>query len=361
MAEFDDRYNSTSPNEENAGSDTSGVETLARRAEKKHMQRIAFLAAGAVIAFTLLMVVILIIGAIAKNAAASNHGGEKHTTATPSDKMEWTTVTLTSDQLSRGSLLLSDDTHSYTLPDDDASLVELFEYRKQQHPKNAPYQLAGMSKYMNGTAAAAMDKMLSDCATVTGCAEVTIRMGFLTAEEQTKWKSSMREHALDWRTGLGTDLYIYNDSSKSTSPLTGNDKVYNWLKSNAARYGFILRYPADKTDITGVADYAVYFRYVGVAHATYMSKNNLSLEEYLDTLKQYTSKDRLTVTADGKTYEVYMASGTGTLSVPKNYAYEVSGTNCGSVVVTIDRSATVKTQTETGTGEAATAAATGAN
>ena len=106
---------------------------------------------------------------------------------------------------------------------------------------------------------------------------------------------------------------------------------------------------------------------VGIIAKTtaYMAKNNLSLEEYLEALKQYTSKDRLTVTADGKTYEIYMASGTGTLSVPKNYAYDVSGTNCGSVVVTIDRSAAVvKPKTETTGTTAATTAAepgTGAN
>ena len=359
MAEFDN--NTTNPNQAPESPDSTGVDTLARRAEKKHLQRITFLAAGAVIAFTLLMVVILIIGAIAKNASTS-HGGEKHTDNTPADKMDWTTITLTTDQMSRGTLILSDDTHGYTLPDDDASLVALFDYRKEHHGSNALYTLAGMSAYMNGTAMAAIDTMLTDCATVTGCTDVTIRMAFLTTQEQNTWKSSMREHALDWRTGLGCDLYIWNDATKSTSALTSNDKVYNWLKSNAARYGFILRYPTDKTDITGVADYAVYFRYVGVPHATYMAKNNLSLEEYLEALKQYTSKDRLTVTADGKTYEIYMASGTGTLSVPKNYAYDVSGTNCGSVVVTIDRSAAVKPQTEpTGTTAATTAAEPGTN
>ena len=54
-----------------------------------------------------------------------------------------------------------------------------------------------------------------------------------------------------------------------------------WLRDNAHKHGFILRYPKDKTSITGYGFEPWHFRYVGNDHATYIFKNNLTLEEYL--------------------------------------------------------------------------------
>lgn len=53
-----------------------------------------------------------------------------------------------------------------------------------------------------------------------------------------------------------------------------------WMKENCARFGFILRYPKDKEDVTGIAFEPWHFRYVGVEIATYIMENNLSLEEF---------------------------------------------------------------------------------
>ena len=101
--------------------------------------------------------------------------------------------------------------------------------------------------------------------------------------------------------------------------------------------------PEDKGDKTGVTGYTSAYRYVGVAHATYMTANNLCLEEYVEYLKaNVDDKNPLSVTgADGKVYNVYYYSvnGSATIKIPTNFAYTVSGTNDGGVVVTIDRSA----------------------
>ncbi|WP_343210174.1 M15 family metallopeptidase [Anaerolentibacter hominis] len=53
-----------------------------------------------------------------------------------------------------------------------------------------------------------------------------------------------------------------------------------WLAANSWRYGFIIRYPSDKTCITGYAYEPWHLRYVGMIPATYMYKNNITLEEY---------------------------------------------------------------------------------
>ena len=53
-----------------------------------------------------------------------------------------------------------------------------------------------------------------------------------------------------------------------------------WLINNCFNYGFILRYPENKEDITLYKFEPWHFRYVGVEVATYMYENNLCLEEY---------------------------------------------------------------------------------
>ena len=59
-----------------------------------------------------------------------------------------------------------------------------------------------------------------------------------------------------------------------------------WLAANSWKYGFILRYPADKTEITGYIYEPWHFRYVGEPHAEYMYKNDLCLEEYYALLQE---------------------------------------------------------------------------
>lgn len=60
-----------------------------------------------------------------------------------------------------------------------------------------------------------------------------------------------------------------------------NTKEYKWLCENAYNYGFILRYPEDKTAITGMNFKPWHWRYVGTQAAKEMKEKNQCLEEYL--------------------------------------------------------------------------------
>lgn len=64
------------------------------------------------------------------------------------------------------------------------------------------------------------------------------------------------------------------------------DEVAEEIKLLAPQYGFILRYPEGKSQITGIEFESWHFRYVGVENAQYMEKYGLVLEEYLDLLKE---------------------------------------------------------------------------
>lgn len=61
--------------------------------------------------------------------------------------------------------------------------------------------------------------------------------------------------------------------------------LYFWLQENSYKYGFIFRYPAGKSDITGAAEEVWHYRYVGVEAATEMYEQGLCFEEYLDILE----------------------------------------------------------------------------
>ncbi len=55
-----------------------------------------------------------------------------------------------------------------------------------------------------------------------------------------------------------------------------------WLFNNAHKFGFILRYPEGKEDITGFKFEPCHYRYVGISLATYLYKNKITLEEYYE-------------------------------------------------------------------------------
>ncbi len=58
-------------------------------------------------------------------------------------------------------------------------------------------------------------------------------------------------------------------------------EVYGWLLDHADAYGFIKRYPEDKTELTGIANEPWHYRYVGKKAAAKITKKGLCLEEYL--------------------------------------------------------------------------------
>ena len=58
--------------------------------------------------------------------------------------------------------------------------------------------------------------------------------------------------------------------------------VYLWLQENSYKYGFIFRYPGNKTDITGISEEVWHYRYVGVEAATEIYERGICLEEYLN-------------------------------------------------------------------------------
>ena len=62
---------------------------------------------------------------------------------------------------------------------------------------------------------------------------------------------------------------------------TAATETQKWLTNHCAEYGFILRYPNDKEDITGIVYESWHYRYVGKEHAKEIMEKGVCLEEYL--------------------------------------------------------------------------------
>lgn len=70
--------------------------------------------------------------------------------------------------------------------------------------------------------------------------------------------------------------------------VTDFDKTpeFAWLCRNAHKFGYILRYPKDKCDVTGIDYEPWHFRYVGFPHAEIIKNRGITLEEYLEFAKK---------------------------------------------------------------------------
>ena len=305
---------------------------MAQRSKNKQLQTYTMFGVFAVLVLVLAALVIMAVGGIVANV--------KSPSGTPTGKpdsegIEWGSITVTNTDTHRGDLLIVNNDHVYTFPSSEDHLAEIYAQLMTHSPRT--YMQSGLSTYMDKDALLALDAFLTAFCNATGKNNALIGYAYRSQEDQKAFSTPVGYS--DHHTGLGCQLKYSIDGRPYA---LSTDPTHTWFYENAHKYGFIVRYPDNKTDKTGVPDYNDYFRYVGVAHATYMQANDLCLEEYVELLKNYTNKKPLGITAaDGKYYEVYSVevNGSATVKVPTNYKYTVSGNNAGGVIITVDRSA----------------------
>lgn len=103
-------------------------------------------------------------------------------------------------------------------------------------------------------------------------------------KQQTLWEARQDENYVakpgqsEHQTGLSVDIST-RDIGITTNFM--NSDAYKFLINNAYKYGFIIRYPKDKEDITGYYFEPWHYRYVGIDVSTKIFENKLTLEEYL--------------------------------------------------------------------------------
>lgn len=92
---------------------------------------------------------------------------------------------------------------------------------------------------------------------------------------------SARPGYSEHQTGLAFDIGEVNFEQHFASSSFGETEAGKWVAANAHRFGFVMRYPKGKEQVTGYMHESWHFRYVGVEVADEIFKRNLTLEEYL--------------------------------------------------------------------------------
>ncbi|MCW6078388.1 M15 family metallopeptidase [Clostridium sporogenes] len=86
--------------------------------------------------------------------------------------------------------------------------------------------------------------------------------------------------ASEHQTGLSIDIVSTEYTNLDENFV--NTRAYKWLKENCYKYGFIIRYPKEKENVTGYKFEPWHIRYVGVNAATEIMNRNITLEEYCE-------------------------------------------------------------------------------
>ena len=225
----------------------------------------------------------------------------------------------------------------------DSPLVQVTRYIKDKNFKarDNTVQLAEVTMD-------ALNLMLADFVAQGGNKDVMVNEAYRSFDaQQSIYDSKVRQYGQNQKiaqlpgysehhTGLAIDFSIYPAGGVKARTFTP-EADYLWIYNNCHKYGFVLRYPENKTDVTGISPESWHFRYVGVPHATYMYERGITLEEYLSELRIYTESIPLLVSADGVEYGVYYIDKDvleyTEFNVPKNTEYSISGDNMGGFVV----------------------------
>ena len=302
-----------------------------KRTKREANRRFVLLAICAVTVLIVLASLILLICSIVDTVASNAPGSHN-----PSD-VTYQAYTQEADGLERGELILINKQTQYSFPANATTALVDMRDELAFAEGAASYGFASPTeKYLfNRKALTAFNAMMDQYYAVTGDNTLAVRTAYRTKEQQQASGSSTPAGFSDHHSGY---CIAFTDAfSKSVSSV--------WITENCHKFGFITRYPTTKKAVTGVENYTECFRYVGVAHATYIKENKLCLEEYVNLLANNHpfDGDHLQFTgADNNSYSVYYVpisnTPVTTLNVPENFSYTVSGDNRRGFIVTVNLS-----------------------
>lgn len=254
------------------------------------------------------------------------------------------TVNLPSTDIYKGELILVNSVYDYH-----------FDLGEEKVPvesmKNTSYQAKDSEIALNKITINQFNKMFKAFESKTGLNNIRVISAYRTYEyqdglfsdrvnsdgyyEAKKWVAlpGYSEH----HTGYTADIAVADEDGDSHT-FTGEDE-YSFIPENAWKYGFILRYPNDKTDITNIAYESWHYRYVGKPHAYIMHTTGMCLEEYENYVKSYMYPDKyIDLNINGDEYKIYYVPVSGEektkVTVPMFGSYSISGNNSDGFIVT---------------------------
>ena len=197
-----------------------------------------------------------------------------------------------------------------------------------------------------------LNEMLDDFCAIYGKTDIMIACGYRSFSTQVELYRDEVEQVgeekaellvaqpgfSEHQTGFAFDLNLNIETGEGGIKYEGSD-IYSWINENCSKYGFIIRYPKGKEQITGYSYEPWHFRYVGKIAARYMSSKGLTLEEFIEMLHETSVKKPLKLSGGSVLRYIYYVraddSGSTKIPIPKGFGYEVSGDNYSGFIVTV--------------------------
>lgn len=259
-------------------------------------------------------------------------------------------ISIRNEEVNKGPLILVN--YQYESCIDGENLVNLYENASDS------FGVKNDDMYINDIVMKHMNEMFDDFKEAKGSSSILISSSYRSKQyQQEVYDQSVKDtgkastayyvavpgHS-EHQTGYCFDTATYNYLGEMVE-LDG-EGTFSWLIENCCDYGMVLRYPDDKTNITGIGYESWHFRYVGVPHSCFIKDNSLCLEEYIAGIKSYTFADGglLIDKGDKGKWVVYYvpkleAFNTTDIPVPVDSTktpYTISGDNIGGFIVTVD-------------------------
>lgn len=264
--------------------------------------------------------------------------GEAPTEAQKPQEEAFVTESHEHDDIYKGNLVLVNADYEYKFIDGDVDPITLFDNR------NDYYDNGDYVTKLDREVLTRLNAMMEAYATASSktSTDIFVLDGYRTYDEQLERHSSGKSRTFeaghsDYHTGRTFDMFRMSEGGEISYFAAEGDCA--WFADNAAKFGFVVRYPDGKDDITGEKSRGYTYRYVGTPHAEYMNSKGICLEEYIAEVKKHTKDEPLEITTAGGTVQVYYVSasaeGATDVPVPNGKAYTVSGNNIDGFIVTV--------------------------
>ena len=261
-------------------------------------------------------------------------------------------VTVDADQIHRGPCILVNFDVPYIFEEDE----DVYSVFKN---KTKSYKVTSGSVFLRMEMISALNDMMDAFYAKTENRNIMVNSGFRNAKQQqevydSKLQLNGAEYAEKYvqkpgysehHTGYAMDLAVYDEGDLEVEgdeamwTFDGKNE-YFWVDQNCDQYGFVLRYSASKEDVTRIAYESWHYRYVGIGNALTMTNMGLSLEEYVNFIKDYSyNGTRYYITADnGDIYCTYYVKSNGQdgqkIPIPKTArSYQISGNNIDGFII----------------------------
>ena len=263
-------------------------------------------------------------------------------------------VTVDADQIHRGPCILVNFDVPYIFEEDE----DVYSVFKN---KTKSYKVTSGSVFLRMEMINALNDMMDAFYAKTENRNIMVNSGFRNAKQQqevydSKLQLNGAEYAEKYvqkpgysehHTGYAMDLAVYDEGDLEVEgdeamwTFDGKNE-YFWVDQNCDQYGFVLRYSASKEDVTRIAYESWHYRYVGIGNALTMTNMGLSLEEYVNFIKDYSyNGTRYYITADnGDIYCTYYVKSNGQdgqkIPIPKTArSYQISGNNIDGFIIAV--------------------------